>query len=63
MSKKYQRKKLEAIKPYETDEIIKMRLDPGPIFKEILQAVLDSKLNGRLKTRNDELGFVKNYVQ
>ncbi|MBC8434237.1 MAG: CBS domain-containing protein [Desulfobacterales bacterium] len=44
-------------------DLIKMGLDPGPIFKEILQAVLDAKLNGRLKTRNDELGFVKDYVQ
>ena len=44
-------------------DLIKMGLEPGPNFKEILQAVLDAKLNGRLKTRNDELGFVKDYVQ
>lgn len=56
--------RLRHIQPSVTGkDLIKMRLDPGPIFKEILQAVLDSKLNGRLKTRNDELGFVKNYVQ
>lgn len=56
--------RLRHIQPSVTGkDLIKMGLDPGPIFKEILQAVLDAKLNGRLKTRNDELGFVKNYVQ
>ncbi len=40
-----------------------MGLKPGPNFKEILQAVLDAKLNSQVKTRNDELGFVKDYVQ
>lgn len=56
--------RLRHIQPSVTGkDLIKMGLDPGPIFKEILQAALDAKLNGRLKTRNDELGFVKNYVQ
>jgi tRNA nucleotidyltransferase (CCA-adding enzyme) len=40
-----------------------MDLEPGPIYREILQAVLDAKLNGQLKTRNDELDFVKAYVR
>jgi tRNA nucleotidyltransferase (CCA-adding enzyme) len=40
-------------------DLLKMGLEPGPIFKKILQNVLDAKLNGQLKTRNDELGFVK----
>ena len=43
-------------------DLKQMGLDPGPIYREILQAVLDAKLNGRLKTRNDELDFVKGYV-
>ena len=38
-------------------DLKKMGLEPGPIYREILQAVLDAKLNGRLKTRNDELVF------
>jgi tRNA nucleotidyltransferase (CCA-adding enzyme) len=55
---------LRHIQPSVTGkDLIKMGFEPGPIFKEILQAALDAKLNGRLKTRNDELGFVKNYVQ
>ena len=40
-----------------------MGIKPGPIYREILQAVLDAKLNGQLKTRNDELNFVKEYVR
>jgi tRNA nucleotidyltransferase (CCA-adding enzyme) len=40
-----------------------MGLEPGPIYREILEAVLDAKLNGQIKTRNDELDFVKNYVR
>jgi tRNA nucleotidyltransferase (CCA-adding enzyme) len=42
-------------------DLKKMGLEPGPIYREILQAVLDAKLNGRLKTRSDELSFVRNY--
>jgi len=43
-------------------DLKKMGIKPGPIYREILQAVLDAKLNGQLKTRNDELDFVKEYV-
>ncbi|MFC1811271.1 CBS domain-containing protein [Thermodesulfobacteriota bacterium] len=43
-------------------DLIKMGIEPGPIYKEILQAVLDAKLNGRVKSRNDELNFVRDYV-
>ena len=44
-------------------DLKKMGLEPGPIYREILQAVLDAKLNGRLKTRSDELSFVRNYAR
>jgi tRNA nucleotidyltransferase (CCA-adding enzyme) len=44
-------------------DLKKMGLEPGPIYREILQAVLDAKLNGQVKTRNDELDFVKAYVR
>ena len=44
-------------------DLKKMGLEPGPIYREILQAVLDAKLNGQLKTPNDELDFVKSYVR
>jgi tRNA nucleotidyltransferase (CCA-adding enzyme) len=44
-------------------DLKKMGHEPGPVYREILQAVLDAKLNGQIKTRSDELVFVKNYVQ
>ncbi len=44
-------------------DLKQMGLKPGPLYREILQAVLDAKLNGRLKTRGDELAFVKDYVR
>jgi len=44
-------------------DLLKMGLEPGPVFKEILQAVLDAKLNDQLKTRYDEIDFVKEYVK
>jgi tRNA nucleotidyltransferase (CCA-adding enzyme) len=44
-------------------DLKKLGLEPGPIYREILGAVLDGKLNGRIKTRSEELAFVKDYVQ
>jgi tRNA nucleotidyltransferase (CCA-adding enzyme) len=43
-------------------DLKKMGVTPGPVYREILNAVLDARLNGRLKTRTDELNFVKNYI-
>ena len=44
-------------------DLIAMGLAPGPVFREILQAVHDAKINGQLKTRSDEFAFVKDYVR
>ncbi|MCP4108775.1 MAG: CBS domain-containing protein [Desulfobacteraceae bacterium] len=44
------------------EDLKKMGLPPGPVYREILDAVLCAKLNGKVKTRNDELNFVRNYV-
>ncbi len=32
---------------------------PGPIYRKILSAVLDAKLNGEVKTKADEIDFVR----
>ena len=40
-------------------DLHKLGFQPGPIYREILQAVQDARLNGRLKSRQDELEFVK----
>jgi tRNA nucleotidyltransferase (CCA-adding enzyme) len=37
-------------------------LKPGPIYREILDAILHAKLNGELISRNDEIEFVNKYV-
>ena len=37
-------------------------LKPGPIYREIMQAVLEAKLNGLLQTREDELVFTDKYI-
>ncbi len=42
-------------------DLKEMGLEPGPLYRTILQAVLDAKLNGQLKTKNDELNFVRDY--
>ena len=39
-----------------------MEIEPGPVFREILQALLEAKLNGKLKTKSDELAFVRRYI-
>ena len=39
-----------------------MGLSPSPVFTKILSAALDAKLNGKLKTKEDELKFLKTYV-
>ena len=39
-----------------------MEIEPGPVFREILQTVLEAKLNGKLKTKSDELAFVRRYM-
>jgi tRNA nucleotidyltransferase (CCA-adding enzyme) len=43
-------------------DLKKMGLEPGPIYKDILQATLDAKLNGRVKTRKDELEFARSCI-
>jgi tRNA nucleotidyltransferase (CCA-adding enzyme) len=44
-------------------DLKKMGVVPGPIYREILKAALDAKLNGKLKTPRDELEFAQKYVQ
>ena len=55
--------KLKYIRPsIRGKDLLKTGIEPGPIYREILQAVLDAKLNGKLKTQQDELNFVRRYV-
>ncbi|MDA8141238.1 MAG: CBS domain-containing protein [Desulfobacteraceae bacterium] len=44
-------------------DLIAMGLKPGPRFSQILAAVRNEKLNGRLETREDEIQFVHYLLQ
>jgi len=44
------------------NDLIKLGFQPGPLFKKIIQAVFDAKLNNIVKTDKDELEFINNYV-
>jgi tRNA nucleotidyltransferase (CCA-adding enzyme) len=51
--------KLRHVTPSVTGKDLMDRgLKPGPVYREILQAVLDAKLNGLVQTRKDELAFI-----
>jgi len=44
-------------------DLKKMGLKPGPIYRQVLKAVLDARLDGTLKTKNDEIDFARHYVK
>jgi tRNA nucleotidyltransferase (CCA-adding enzyme) len=44
-------------------DLKEMALNPGPIYREILQAVLDARLDGKLKTKDDEIDFARRYIE
>ena len=44
-------------------DIKKMGLEPGPIYREVLHSVLEARLDGKLKTKSDEVQFVKQYLR
>lgn len=44
-------------------DIMKTGLKPGPAYRITLQAALEAKLNGLIKTHADELAFMKEYVK
>ncbi|MEW6601725.1 MAG: CBS domain-containing protein, partial [Nitrospirota bacterium] len=51
---------LRKIKPELTGkELKKMGYAPGPVFKKILNAILEERLERRIKSREEEVAFVK----
>ena len=40
-------------------EIKKLGLKPGPLFKEIKEALIDEKLKGKINSKNDEISYIK----
>ena len=44
-------------------DLIDLNLTPGPLFKEIFDALIEARLNGQVKTLEDEKQFViQNFV-
>ena len=41
------------------EELKKLGVKPGPLYAEILKKVLHEKIDGKIKTKNDEINFVK----
>ncbi|MBW1696315.1 MAG: CBS domain-containing protein [Deltaproteobacteria bacterium] len=44
-------------------DLLEMGIVPGPIYRRILQAVLDARLNGEVKSKAEELAFVKRIIK
>jgi tRNA nucleotidyltransferase (CCA-adding enzyme) len=40
-------------------DLADLGIAPGPVYKKIKQALLDARLNGKVTTREDELGLVR----
>jgi len=52
--------KLKHMKPQlRGKDLIDMGFKPGPIFGKILETVLEAKLNGLVRSKEDEIEFVK----
>lgn len=43
-------------------DLIDLGMEPGPMFKKIMDDVLEAKLNGKVKTKKDELDFAKKLI-
>jgi len=44
-------------------DLVEMGFEPGPIFKDILEKLLEARLNGLVKTRADEIAFVQQHFR
>ncbi len=44
-------------------DLIGLGIKPGPIFRRILEAVLEAKIDGKVQTFSDELGLARKLVQ
>ena len=43
-------------------DLLNLGIQPGPIYTQILHLVLNAKLDGNLKTKKQEINFVKDYA-
>jgi tRNA nucleotidyltransferase (CCA-adding enzyme) len=42
-------------------DLVEMGFAPGPLFRNIMEKLLEARLNGLVKNRDDEIAFVKNH--
>jgi tRNA nucleotidyltransferase (CCA-adding enzyme) len=45
------------------DDLKRMGIQPGPVYSKILNELLEAKLRGQVKYREDEENFVKSFIQ
>jgi len=45
------------------EDLKRLDIPPGPLYKEIFDAVLEEKLNGKLTSREEEVEFAKNFYK
>ncbi len=43
-------------------DLKKLGLKPGPVYRQVLEAVLDARLDGKLKSKKDEIEFARQLV-
>ncbi len=43
-------------------DLIELGLKPGPVFRKLIQAVLNAKLDGLVETKEDEIKFIVKYL-
>ncbi len=43
-------------------DLKKMGLPPGPVYRQVMEAVLDARLDGTLKSKKDEIEFARQLV-
>jgi tRNA nucleotidyltransferase (CCA-adding enzyme) len=44
-------------------DLLSMGIKPGPVFRQILEAVLDARLNGEVETHQEEMEFVRRWIR
>lgn len=55
--------KLRFIKPLiKGEDLKKLGVKPGPIYKEIFEKIMNEKLIGNLQSKEEEIEFAKNFV-
>ena len=44
-------------------DLIDLGMEPGPMFKNVMDSVLEAKLNGKVKTKKGELSYAKKIIK